>query len=116
MFKKAPFGDVLAKSSLFIYLTLSFLALFLFTDRKMFAYQIWAAYVYILLTARIVNNLQIAHTSNQEFEQFQPQVIFFCLVMNAFTIYAIVSSPVSFDSCKVFIYFLAAAVALCKQA
>ena len=113
MIKKVSLVDVLAKSSLFIYLTLSFLAIFLFTNKLMYPYQLWIGYIYILMTARIVNNMQIAHTSNEDFPQLQLQPIFFCVLLNIFTIYAMVAKP-DFVSYKMFAYFTAAGAALCN--
>ena len=75
---------------MWIYLTASVLALVLLGNNNGYAYtyQIWLGYFYTFMTARIVNNMQLAHVCNEEFFQVQYVPLLFCFVLNIFTLLA----------------------------
>ena len=107
MLKKTSFLNIINKSLLYIYLIASITA-WIFVDKSVsdnsddpFAYQFYLLYIFGFLTSRIVvrllfpilysfisikNAMQIAHLCRTDFSQFQLPVVFFTLILNAWTI------------------------------
>ena len=90
MLGKTTFLEVLKKSALYLYITISTVAFFVLPQNNELAYRqlLWVMYIYIIVASRILNSMQIAHTSNEDFFQVQYFPILVGLALNIFTVVA----------------------------